>query len=440
MPLNICTSTQSPRLSYILDVLLKELNGIAWKYVANANEVASGEAILHYSPQQVENEICIYSEGLIYESFLRKEKEHFRDGVLFPAPEDFSMPFDIFSASFYLLSRYEEYLPFQPDAHDRFPATESILYQAGLIQKALVNQWAIDLRNLLLSRFPALNFEPRRFEYISTLDIDQAWKYRHKGIVRNLGGWIRDLQERDWKLATERVRMLYGLENDPYDNFDWQSDLHSQFTHTRIQYFILLGDHAPFDKNCAYKNKAFRQLLRKLQKEKGPLGIHPSYQSNQEPWRVKEEIRRLQSITGNAPQISRQHFLMHRMPETYRTLIDAGITEEHTLGYSTHAGFRAGIAAPFYFFDLRKNEVTALRLFPFCLMDITHLHYEQLDVEQSIREQNALMDETERVGGLFSSLWHNESLSENGRWQGRRQVYEALFKEGSERMQKNAHK
>lgn len=435
MHLNICTEHQSPRLRYILDLLLTELNGISWRLISSKAEANTGDAVLVYSADASASSFpCIYAEGLLNESSLRTQKDCFQEGILFPAPEGFSMNFDVFAAAFYLVSRYEEYLPFQPDAHDRFPASESILHQAGLLHKALINHWAIELKNILLRHFPKLEVFPRRFEYISTLDIDQAWKYRNKGFSRNLGGFFRDFKQGDWDLLKERIAIQFRLKEDPYDNFNWQRSLHAEYPLTRVQYFILLGDHGNFDKNCDYRHPAFRNLLQQLHKEKGPLGIHPSYQSNQQAWRVKEEVNRLKNLTGETPHISRQHFLMHRMPQTFQTLIEAGITEDHTLGYSTHAGFRAGIAAPFYFFDLHRNAATELRLFPFCLMDITHLHYEKRNAKESIRAQTALMDEVAAVGGLFCSLWHNESLSENGRWKGRRQVYEALFREGSKLM------
>ena len=41
--------------------------------------------------------------------------------VFFQTTSDSDIPFDVFAASFFLVSRYEEYLEFQPDAHGRFP-------------------------------------------------------------------------------------------------------------------------------------------------------------------------------------------------------------------------------------------------------------------------------------------------------------------------------
>ena len=51
--------------------------------------------------------------------------------ILFPSekPEPGHWEFDLFAAVFYLVSRYEEYQGFIPDAHKRFPPEASILYK-----------------------------------------------------------------------------------------------------------------------------------------------------------------------------------------------------------------------------------------------------------------------------------------------------------------------
>ena len=98
------------------------------------------------------------------------------------------------------------------------------------------------------------------------------------------------------------------------------------------------------------------------------------------------------------------------------------------MGYSTHLGFRAGIAAPFYWFDLEQNRSTSLLLFPFCSMDITPLHYYGQSNDEAIRNLQILVDRVKKTGGLYISLWHNDSLGERDRWRGWRGVYEAMIK------------
>lgn len=342
-----------------------------------------------------------------------------------------SIPFDLFSAVFYCVSRYEEYLPFEPDIHNRFTAEKSFLFKHSLLDKPIVNQWINSLMNVILAKNPSVLFNPRQFEYISTIDVDQAWKFKHKGFFRNVAGTFRDFVRGKWENLKHRWPTLLGLIPDTFYNFDWQKELHSPYQ-TKVKYFILLGDFGGFDKNISYKNRAFQKLIKSLYTAPNTqVGIHPSYKSNTQNKQVKEEIKRLKDIANKEVSISRQHFLMHKMPFTYQNLLELGIKEDHTMGYSTHLGFRAGIAAPFYFFDLSKNAATDLKLYPFCAMDITPLHYMNQTPEEALNTLTALMNEVKSVNGLFISLWHNESFSETERWKGWRKVYERLVEMGS---------
>ena len=54
-----------------------------------------------------------------------------------------------------------------------------------------------------------------------------------------------------------------------------------------------------------------------------------------------------------------------------RILIDAGIAEDYSMGYPDEPGFRAGIARPYYFYDVAEDHQTNLKIFPFQVMDAT---------------------------------------------------------------------
>jgi hypothetical protein len=435
MDLKVYIPQTNSRIRYIFSCLLNDLCGISFDFCTDQEAFkAYNGPRMSYSDESALPGVSIWASGFLGERGIRNLKPSFEtvngNQRIFIAPRGYDLDFDCFSAAFYLISRYEEYLPFAADAHGRFPASESILHQADLLERPLVNEWALQLMRLLKQAYPDLEWHPRRFEYISTLDIDQAWKYLNKGWLRNIGGYARDFIKRDFALIRERYGVMSGELPDPYFNFDWQFELHQQHPETRIQYFILLGNRSRYDKSISHLNEGFIRLMEDLSK-RYELGIHPSYKSNAYPSLIKKEIERLQYVTNKDVSTSRQHFLMHEMPKTYQRLLKLGITEDHTLGYSTHMGFRAGIAAPFYFFDLEKEEETELEIYPFCIMDITALHYEQLSPAQAILRHEDLLKKVKSVGGSFVSLWHNESLSENGRWNGWRKVYEALFRSAS---------
>ena len=93
------------------------------------------------------------------------------------------------------------------------------------------------------------------------------------------------------------------------------------------------------------------------------------------------------------------------------------------MGYAAMPGFRAGIANPYCFFDLFKNETSILRIHPVVLMDVSLKDYMHLDREQSLEQIKQMIDTVRSVNGEFINLWHNESLSERDGWQGWRKHF-----------------
>jgi hypothetical protein len=144
-------------------------------------------------------------------------------------------------------------------------------------------------------------------------------------------------------------------------------------------------------------------------------------------------------MTGQPVIRSRQHYLKIRFPETYQDLLQAGIREEYSLGFADRVGYRAGIAIPFRFFDLRENTPTQLMVYPFEVMDTTLRQYMKLDPTQATQLIQKLIDTTREVGGTFISLWHNESLSEWKAWRGWSSVYRELIQHAAGPIQTYGH-
>ncbi len=424
--LRIYCKQVTSRIDYVFQLFFEELLGVSYAFTTEKKNIN-----LNYSDDYLPNVPTCVPHGIMQEQNIQNQviiSEKWNGlPIFFRTSGDKYLPFDLFAVAFYHVSRYEEYLPYQSDTHNRFTAEKSILFQMECLEMPIVNLYALQLKGILQKAFPDLVFQPRKFEYRSTIDIDQAWKYRNKGFLRNTLGFFRDLKDRKWPLLSERLKVLSGRISDPFFTFDFQDTIHQQHS-TIVNYFILLGDYDTFDKNIFHQNQHFQHLIHRLEENTNyTIGIHPSYASNTNHKKMRLEVKRLEQILQREITVSRQHYLMHQFPTTYQRLIELGITEDHTMGYSTHLGFRAGIAAPFYFFDLSKNASTQLRLFPFCAMDITPLHYRQQSPEQAIITLEKMVNGLKDCGGLMISLWHNESLSENERWQGWRIVYERLI-------------
>jgi hypothetical protein len=195
----------------------------------------------------------------------------------------------------------------------------------------------------------------------------------------------------------------------------------------RCIYFTLLADYGENDKNVPPDSRRLRSLIKYLA-DYAEVGIHPSYGSNRQPEKLRRELATLSRILKLKRDVtrSRQHFLVLRLPDTYRRLIELDITDDYTMGYARQPGFRAGLCTPFYFYDLDMERPTTLRVHPFAVMDATLKYYLRLQPGRAMEWIAPLVDAVRGVQGDFVSIWHNESLSENRIWQGWRAVYEQM--------------
>ena len=385
---------------------------------------------LNYSYQPFGDELFVMADDLLFQRGISEQEitfsEYSEQKCFYLTYNKKSLfPFDLFSASFYLLTRYEEYLPFIKDKYGRFDAEESLAFEKGFLQKPLVNIWALDLGKKLKAYYLELDIKTPDYQFISSIDIDAAFAYRHKGMLRTTGGFLKDLRSMDMVEMKTRIRVLLKKQDDPFDTFDYQFSILKKYNLKQI-YFILFADYGTNDKNTPTHSRNFKELVRWIA-DHADVGIHPSFTSNSVSGKLKKEINLLSKTLHREVLKSRQHFLILHLPSTYRNLINQGITDDYSMGYASQIGFRASTCTSFLFYDLEMENTTTLRLHPFAAMEGTLRDYNQLDAEAASTKYQVIIDEVKQVGGTYISIWHNESLSNQKRWKGWREVYEKMI-------------
>ena len=419
-------------MMYTFDLVLKQLLGLDFSLTSDEEKFSAyDDPKMVYGPSRIGDALFQKSVNLLFERHINEQEVNSVDfenvkGIFPVYGKGSLMPFDVFAASFYLVSRYEEYLPQVRDKYGRFQAKSTWMFENGLLQKPLVNIWTIALKDKLKSIYPDLSFKERKFEFIPTYDIDAAWAYKNKGLYRTLGGFFRDLAAGDRENLRERHEVLRGKRKDPFDSFDFMFALQKEFKLKPI-YFILCGNYDTNDKNISIRNTAFQSLIKRLG-DYADVGIHPSFSSYLDLPKMQAEIDGLSEVLHRPLTKSRQHFLRMNLPRSYQKLIELDISDDYTMGFASQAGFRAGIADPFRFFDLENDMATNLMVHPFALMDGTMRDYLNLDVEASLNLAKQLVDEVKAVGGTFIYLTHNETLGGEKRWVGWPEMYRELLK------------
>ena len=421
------------RLYYIFELMLKDELGIDFKFTTDKDSYLSHEgAKLHYGKYPMPEESGLYQQAanILFEHDIADQDvkicNYKESKAIYPVFNEKSLfPFDIFAASFYIISRYEEYLPHVSDNYNRFQPQDSILYKMEMMERPVINLWSIDLGNELVARYPEITLKKKTFRFVPTYDVDAAWAYRNKGFFRTTLSLCRDILRFDKNEIKYRWDVLRKKKMDPFDTFEYQIKLQKELKLSPL-YFILCGDYNTNDKNISIKNKEFQQLIKHLG-DYALVGIHPSFSSYLNKNMIKEEISRLSDVLKREVTISRQHFLRLSLPSSYQILIELDITDDYTMGYASQAGFRAGYADTFKFFDLENDMKTKLNIHPFALMDGTMRDYLDLDVQESYEKAKKLIDEVKNVNGTFILLWHNETLSGEKRWEGWITLYRKIL-------------
>ena len=118
-----------------------------------------------------------------------------------------------------------------------------------------------------------------------------------------------------------------------------------------------------------------------------------------------------------------------RLPESYQTLIECGIKEDHSMGYGTMNGFRASTSFPFYWYDLLNEKATSLKIHPFCYMDATSIFQYHHTADQAFTEMKFLAETCKTFSIPFVSIFHNNLLGTDDLSQSYRKMYEAFIEE-----------
>ena len=426
----IYTHTITSRIRYIMNLLFAEMMGITPELTNNKNRfIESPLPKLVYNQQPVSGALFIESTALLFEEGVKPiapECINYKDyKALFPGKGD--LPFDIFAASFFLVTRYEEYLPSAKDTYGRFQAKNAVAYKQDFLSLPIIDFWVEDLKQLLIQRYPGITFKRNAFRATMTFDIDVAFAFKGRNILTNILSAGKDLLTFRLRHLKERIRVLSGKKADPFDSYDYiRSSLQNSDVY-HLFFFLLKRKRTSFDRNISPRSPALGELLRSITSF-SKAGIHPSYFSSEQVEYLKAEKQELEKQLCSPVTFSRQHYLRWQLPGTFTALADAGITDDYSMGFAELPGFRAGTCRPFHFYNLQDEVQTPLVLHPISYMDGSLIEDMSLSPEQSIEQIKKIFAAVKKVNGHFISIWHNHTLSDYGIYKGWRKPYEETLR------------
>lgn len=423
------------RLNYILHFILTECLGISFKITDNPEYFRKSHSKkINYNHFIIEGCINIPCNNLLFQDTIVAQKIDMQSHAnwhkyFFKTPykevPDFKvqttcLPFDLLSASFYLISRYEEYLIEARDEHNRFKAENSLAYKEEFLSIPLIDYWVQNFAKLLQIQYPEITLKEHSFKQLNTIDIDFAFKYKGLGLIQRARKFSGSLLK-----GKVDYQPLFPPETDPYDTYDF---LITQARSKNVEtlFFFLLADYGSYDLNIPPHSREMKSLINELSPH-FTCGLHPSYKAGIDKKLHAKERAIFKSHFGKEANHSRHHFLKIRLPESYRELEKFGATDDFTMGYSTQIGWRASTCRSFLFYDLPHETTRNIRVHSPCIMDVTLKNSLGLSTTEAIQKIAALKSQAQKVNGEFISIWHNSNFDETQGWTNWKQVYQSIF-------------
>lgn len=343
---------------------------------------------------------------------------------------------DLIASTYFLISRYEEMVqPDKRDVHGRFPGKKSVPYRAGFIDSPLVDEYGKLLRAKLRETGCEIPEPLQQIRKIYlTHDVDQLSHYRSlRGFV---GGFLRGIKRP--KEGNKAIKSYFGgLKNDPWYTLPWLFKLDNSVKQVLgaercqpIAFIKVGGGNRKEDKPYVTRHiQDFQTLITLCKKKNITLGLHTSYEAGINLSRISDEKKHLERVSKRKIVYNRNHYLNTREPEDMQELINAGITDDFTLGYADVAGFRLGTCRAVKWINPRTKELTSLTLHPLTIMDgsLSDKRYMYLNAHEAYEYCIRLINMVESWNGELVLLWHNTSVEDNAHSY-HRKLYQEIIK------------
>lgn len=288
------------------------------------------------------------------------------------------------------------------DLHLRIPSTESAIGKRNLQLRPIVDEYAALVSRLIGSTMPTPGIQ----HVVLTHDVDSICRYRH---FRGCLGGIRRGQ------FVDVVKSICHRENDPLFTFDWMHQQDKLVAGAEIIYFIKAGNGSGYDyPKYNLQGNDFRALLDELSDKRIKIGLHGSYHAAKELCYGSEKFKLEKSIKKKVTK-HRNHYLRILSYEDLQCLVDAGITDDYSIGWADHVGFRLGTTRPVRWINPITYQLTELVMHPLSIMDVTlsDNHYMNIQsLDKAFDVCRSVIEIIEKYNGELVVLWHNSTFAE----------------------------
>lgn len=332
----------------------------------------------------------------------------------------FILGLDIFASSFFMLSRWEEYVSDKKDIHNRFPGKDSLAYKEGFIDKPIVNQYLEILWKTLTNL--GINYERKKRNFIFNLtsDIDNFFDpifYSYGRFFRTLVSNI--ITQRDMNRFWGTLKSFFTRKDELHNGIYRIINLANKASMKVKFYVIPLRTHH-LDSLLDIDNERVGKILQDIYGMGHEIGVHPGYSTYNNKNLFMESLHKLKVVlerNGIKGDIrgGRQHYLRWDVSITPLLWDEASLSYDSTLGFPDIAGFRCGICYEFPIFSILDRKVLSVYEVPLINMDGTIIAYEKMGFTQKALERFIYFKNVcRKYSGTYTLLWHNLYATSSG--------------------------
>ena len=337
---------------------------------------------------------------------------------------------DIFAATFFMLSRWEEYVNTNRDSHNRFPSSESLASKQGFLNRPIINEYIDKLKIMLLELDNKLVFKSYKYKFILTHDVDSIYKWDTiKKFIRNLGGdlIVRKSISEFLKTIFYYTQVKLRLKNDPFDTFDYLMDISDKIG-VKSHFFFMGKGLTKFDNMYNSLDNKTKYLVDKIKRRGHFIGIHPTYDAYNNKKQFKKEKNELEFNLNTKMTFGREHFLRFEVPTTWQIWEDCNMEWDSTLSFADREGFRCGICYEFSVYNILTRKKLNLKEKPLIVMETSFLYQDNITPELIKERIVYLINKVKKHNGEFVLLWHNSNFNIK-KWDKSKNIYSEILDE-----------
>ncbi|WP_231490656.1 hypothetical protein [Pedobacter sp. Leaf170] len=391
----------TPRIKYIFNFIFKDILKTDVEFTGNTEYFLQNDNLkISYADKPVGKELFFKHSNILLSNKVEELKlktTTFDDYKVPFSVDDSTLPFDVFAASFFIISRYEEYLHKDKSVLN-FKAEDSYQHKWKILNRPIIDEWAMLIKNVIRKNYPSFKFSEKKFKHQPTInftlkpDVPPGFFPKSKFIFSSIFN-------KEQKFLSSVFDELTGLSVNPAEVLESFPDTQ---TPQKPIYFV----NFPLDSKNIFTFRNSKHLL-----ENKNIGLfRPCATDKEKLASLKADLLQLKKLQQGLVNLSSQQIDDLKLPSCYLNLISAGITADYSMGYEDTPGFRAGTCTPFNWYDLQLEKVTPLLVYSYCLSDE---HFTHLDTQEAKKLVTGFIDVVKLVHGYFISNWQLRSLSQH---------------------------